>query len=92
VGLLEGTPGWNTLIIRTDTGNDLVDEAVEEGFLTVKEMPEENLEHLKDAAQTKKKRAFAEVHRNSLVNTVNGRASLRVNEETIENIINGEGG
>jgi coenzyme F420 hydrogenase subunit beta len=92
VGLLEGTPGWNTLIIRTDTGNDLVDEAVEEGFLTVKEMPEENLEHLKDAAQTKKKRAFAATHRNSLVNTVNGRASLRVNEETIENIINREGG
>ena len=92
VGLLEGTPGWNTLIIRTDAGIDLVDEAVEKGFLTVKEMPEENLEHLKDAAQTKKKRAFAAIHRNSLVNTVNGRASLRVNEGTIENIMNGEGG
>ena len=53
--------GWNTLIIRSETGKELVDAAVARGALETATLPEENLEHLKQAALTKKKRALGNI-------------------------------
>ena len=39
VGMYEGRPGWNTLIVRTTRGEALVDTAVAEGFLETGPMP-----------------------------------------------------
>jgi coenzyme F420 hydrogenase subunit beta len=57
VGVLEGRPEWNTLIIRSQRGEDLVRMAVTDGFLVLDEMPRESLDHLIFASGNKKKRA-----------------------------------
>jgi len=57
VGALEGNSGWNTLIIRTEKGEQLVEKAVSEGYLILDEFSAESLEHLTLGAGNKKKRA-----------------------------------
>lgn len=59
VGALEGMPGWNTLIVRTRKGEDLVDLARRKGILEIESMPAENLEHLEAASTAKRKRGLA---------------------------------
>ncbi len=58
VGAFEGKPEWNTLIIRTEKGEQLVDLAVREGYLTLDDFPADSLEHLSIGAGNKKKRAL----------------------------------
>jgi coenzyme F420 hydrogenase subunit beta len=61
VGAAEGVAGWNTLIIRSEAGQKLVDAAVASGALETAALPEENLAHLKEAALLKKKRALGKI-------------------------------
>jgi len=61
VGSAEGVDGWNTLIVRSQAGKELVDAAVASGALETAALPEENLEHLKEAALIKKKRALGNI-------------------------------
>ena len=61
VGAMEGRKGWNTLIIRSEVGMNLVKQAVEEGRLVTEPMPVENLDHLAEAAAEKRTRAEKEV-------------------------------
>ena len=58
VGSAEGIEGWNTVIIRTGTGADLMKTAREKGHIETDALPPDNLAHLKEAAQLKKKRAL----------------------------------
>jgi coenzyme F420 hydrogenase subunit beta len=58
VGAAEGVEGWNTLIVRSQAGKELVEAAVAGGALETTALPEENLEHLKEAALSKRKRAL----------------------------------
>jgi len=62
VGMLEGDPSYNTLIVRTQRGYDVVNQAAEKGVLILDEMPEKTLEHLTGAAMNKKKRALQRIH------------------------------
>ena len=88
VGVLEGRPDMNTLIIRTQRGKDIVDEAIKEGYLVVEEMPKKNLEHLRWAAGNKKKRALVKARDAGIVNTSDGKRSvLRLAPKTLEAII-----
>ncbi len=57
VGTVEGREGWNTILVRTDVGSELVNAAIEEGWIETNDLPKENLEHLKQAALNKRKRA-----------------------------------
>ncbi len=57
VGAFEGKSEWNTLIIRSEKGEALVDQAVKEGFLVVDDFPAASLDHLTLGAGNKKKRA-----------------------------------
>jgi coenzyme F420 hydrogenase subunit beta len=61
VGAAEGVSGWNTLIVRSDRGRDLVTAAVTAGAIEATTLPKENLEHLKEAALLKKKRALKNI-------------------------------
>lgn len=61
VGALEAVPGWNTLIIRTPKGEELVSKARTMGWLEVREYPEESLKELLVAARGKKERAVQEL-------------------------------
>ena len=56
VGTVEGLEAWNTLVVRTDRGRELVNAAVAEGWLETDQLPEENLDHLKEAAHNKRQR------------------------------------
>jgi coenzyme F420 hydrogenase subunit beta len=88
VGVLEGYPDMNTLIIRTERGRKIVDEARKEGYLIVSGISKGNLEHLKWAAGNKKKRALAKAKQEKIVNSLEeDRASyLRLNTETLERV------
>lgn len=65
VGAAEGIEGWNTVIIRTETGSALWQSMVDEGRVEVGELPTQNLNHLKEAALLKKKRAVNELIKRS---------------------------
>lgn len=88
VGVLEGKPEWNTLVIRTEKGQQLVDKARQEGYLTIEDMPKENLEHLTWAAGNKKKRALVKAKEEGIVNTTEDgkRSCLRIDSQTLEKI------
>jgi len=57
VGSVEGIEGWNTVLVRTQMGMDIIDDAQKKGKLEIKELPAQNLVHLKEAALIKKARA-----------------------------------
>ena len=88
VGVLEGKSDWNTLIVRTERGADLVNAARKAGYLVTDKMPEENLHHLCVAAAGKKKRALTEAKEKGLLNTQEEgqRAALRIREDVVEKI------
>lgn len=53
--------GWNTLIVRTDLGNQLVTLAREKGLLKTQPLPEENFINLRKASRRKKEKALYEL-------------------------------
>ena len=57
VGAFEGKSDWNTVIVRSEKGEQLLEKAVAEGYLVLDEFPSEGLEHLTMGAGNKKKRA-----------------------------------
>jgi coenzyme F420 hydrogenase subunit beta len=89
VGVLEGKPDWNTLIIRTQTGDELVKDACKEGYLETKPMPAENFKDLCIAAANKKKRALIRARDQGLLNTTakDQHSVLRLRSEVVEKII-----
>jgi len=58
VGAAEGIKGWNTVLIRTQRGQELIEAAVAQGLLQKSPLPKENLHHLTESAQLKKRRAL----------------------------------
>lgn len=58
VGTVEGEPGWNTLIIRTQAGESLLERALAKKILEVKALPEAKARHLAQASMLKKRRAL----------------------------------
>ena len=88
VGVLEGRPEWNTLIIRTEKGRELVNQARQEGWLIIEQIPEPNLDNLNLAASNKKKRALTRAKEEGLLNTSEDgkRSALRVSAELVERI------
>ncbi len=58
VGTVEGVDGWNTVVVRTDRGEDLFQRALDANALESKPLPDENTRHLKMASVLKKQRAL----------------------------------
>jgi coenzyme F420 hydrogenase subunit beta len=58
VGTVEGREGWNTVIVRTAAGEDLLREAKKAGIVETRALPENNFHHLKEASLLKKRRAL----------------------------------
>jgi coenzyme F420 hydrogenase subunit beta len=61
VGAAEGVEGWNTLIVRSERGRELVDAARAAGVIETDALPDENLNHLKGASLGKRRRALANI-------------------------------
>ncbi|ACN16425.1 putative coenzyme F420 hydrogenase, beta subunit (8-hydroxy-5-deazaflavin-reducing hydrogenase, beta subunit) (FRH) [Desulforapulum autotrophicum HRM2] len=59
VGAFEEDPAWNTLIVRSERGQALVDKAIETGFLEIRPLSKTNIDNLTLAAANKRKRALA---------------------------------
>lgn len=57
VGMFEGRPGWNTLVVRSDFGREVVGKAIKSGVLETDVFPEANLAHLESASRQKKQRS-----------------------------------
>jgi len=88
VGVLEGEPELNTLVIRTQAGDDLVEKAREAGFIKTGRMPKDSLNHLMGASQNKKKRAVTEaMSRGALNAEKDGEACLRVSQKVLQRIL-----
>jgi coenzyme F420 hydrogenase subunit beta len=89
VGLMEGRPDMNTLIIRTERGQEIVEKAQAEGYLVISEIPRENFEHLKFASGNKKKKALIMLKEKGLVNGTGGDtiSCLKVRKEIFEKLI-----
>ncbi len=58
VGTVEGKEGWNTVIVRTAMGENLVRRAKNKGLIDTRPLPKGNLNHLKEASLLKKRRAL----------------------------------
>jgi len=61
VGSVEGTEGWNTVIVRTQRGEDIVSMAKKKGLIETKSLPAAGLAHLKEASLNKKFRSLKEI-------------------------------
>jgi coenzyme F420 hydrogenase subunit beta len=59
VGAVEGRPGWNTVLVRTEAGESLLKEAEQQGLITLEEPAQEAMDHLRLAAEGKRTRAAA---------------------------------
>lgn len=94
VGVMEGRPEMNTLIVRTDRGERIVDEAVSAGFLEISDMPPDNLEHLIWAAGNKKKRALLRARERGIINSGGGKepSYLLMNAEVLTRLTEEERG
>ncbi|MGB6065085.1 MAG: Coenzyme F420 hydrogenase/dehydrogenase, beta subunit C-terminal domain [Desulfomonilaceae bacterium] len=56
VGMYEGRSGWNTLLVRSKTGSQLVQAAQQARVLETEPFPPQNLAHLRQASVNKKDR------------------------------------
>jgi coenzyme F420 hydrogenase subunit beta len=61
VGAAEGIDGWNTVIVRSPKGAELLRKAITAGVLEAEALPERNIEHLKEASLLKKKRGLENI-------------------------------
>lgn len=62
---------WNTVIIRTSRGMEIVEGAQKKGLIEMREIPPKNLDRLEGASLNKKKRAF-----NNMIQKTNGADDL----------------
>ncbi|MBW1997250.1 MAG: Coenzyme F420 hydrogenase/dehydrogenase, beta subunit C-terminal domain [Deltaproteobacteria bacterium] len=58
VGTVEGMNGWNTVIIRTERGQELMNRAIAAGIIEDRPLPEENRRHLVQVSLMKKQKAL----------------------------------
>jgi coenzyme F420 hydrogenase subunit beta len=89
VGMVEGRPGWNTLLVRTPAGLDLLDGAAAEGWLVVENYPAEREKALCAAALAKKERALRNADQHGLLGGDGGncRPALRVPAEVLARLL-----
>lgn len=89
VGMYEGRPGWNTLLIRTAAGAQIVDRAVTDGWLVIESFPDENEAALAKAALAKKERSLRHAKRQGLLNrgADGSRPSLLVPPDVVKRIL-----
>ena len=62
VGSTEWKDDWNSLIIRSETGQALVESATAEGVVKIQDLPDERIEMLTEAVKGKKARAQSQAN------------------------------
>ena len=88
VGMFEGREGWNTLIIRSDRGAEVIERARSKGFIETEDFPAETLKHLSKAAADKKDRSLRMLIRRELINNQGEqRAAVRIPQHVVDKIL-----
>jgi len=59
IGSTEWKEDWNTLIVRTKIGHELIDAALVSGVIKIQDLPDERIVILKEAVKSKKERVEA---------------------------------
>ena len=92
VGMYEGRPGWNTLVVRNEKARALTEAAVEKGWLVMEKFPAANQEHLLQAAQGKRSRGLSAALAQGLLGGPGDDQpkALRVGSELYKAVENGE--
>jgi coenzyme F420 hydrogenase subunit beta len=72
VGTVEGIEGWSTVILRSDTGEDLFKKAEGEGIIESKPLPADHLSHLREASLLKKERALSTIREREATEGIKG--------------------
>jgi coenzyme F420 hydrogenase subunit beta len=83
VGTVEGMADWNTVIVRTERGEEQINRAIEADIIESHLLPEENLKHLKEASLLKKQRALMALKEQGDLNL----GYLKLSEGMIEKIL-----
>jgi coenzyme F420 hydrogenase subunit beta len=88
VGMFEGREGWNTLIIRSNKGAEVVKQACLDGFLETEDFPAQTLKHLSKAAADKKDRSLRMLVRRELINNQGEqRAAVRIPQQVVDKLL-----
>jgi coenzyme F420 hydrogenase subunit beta len=88
VGMFEGRPGWNTVIVRSEKGSELIEQARRQAFIETANFPAENLQHLSRAGALKKERSLRTLIRRELINSQGEeRAAVRIPQDIIDRIL-----
>ena len=89
IGALEGDSTFNTIIIRTEKGAELVAAAVREGYIELYDFSLSSMENLTKGATGKKKRALLKAKELGLLNNTEGtgRSALLVDEKVVHKIL-----
>ncbi|MCL1865144.1 MAG: Coenzyme F420 hydrogenase/dehydrogenase, beta subunit C-terminal domain [Spirochaetes bacterium] len=94
VGALElkGEKNKNIIIVRTERGEQLVNDAVKSGYIKTAPLPAEALSGLSTASMNKKKRAFTRLVDEKMINNLTERPMIVVDDQSLKNIMNEKGG
>ena len=88
VGMYEGRPAWNTLMVRSETGEKIVKQAIDAGFIETEDFPTETLALRSNAAAEKKERSLRSLIRRGLINNQGDeRAAVRVPQAVVDRIL-----
>lgn len=88
VGVYEGKDKLNILVTRTARGEELVQAAVNAGYLEAVPMSENDISPLAAASMNKKKRAFGRCSSDGKINNEEGISLLRINSSTLKHFEN----
>jgi coenzyme F420 hydrogenase subunit beta len=76
---------WNTVIVRTPRGMEIVEGAKRKGLIEIREIPKENLARLERAALNKKKRALKNIIQKT--GSVDDLLYLKVQNEIVRHLL-----
>lgn len=57
VGSVEGIVGWNTVVVRSQKGEEIMMAAVQDNQIQIDDLPKENLDHLREASLNKREKS-----------------------------------
>jgi len=83
VGTAEGFEGWNTVIVRTNTGEELLKLAEAAEAIETRPLPRENMKHLLEASLLKKQRALKNLEERGELET----GYLKMSSKLIQRIL-----
>ena len=76
---------WNTIIVRTERGMKLFDDAKNKGLIDVRDIPPQNLSRLEKASYNKKKRALKNIVERT--GTIEDLLYLKLQPETVKQLL-----